>query len=43
LASAAVLKAIVDGTAVSDIEALYQADLESFLKRRSRFLIYNPQ
>jgi len=42
LASAAVLKAVVDGAAVSEIESLYQPDLESFSKRRSRFLLYKP-
>lgn len=42
LASAAVLKAVTEGAAVSDIELLYQAELESFLKRRSRFLMYQP-
>lgn len=42
LANAAVLKAVMERTAVSDIESLYQADLESFLKRRSRFLLYKP-
>jgi len=42
LGNAAVLKAITEGAAVSDIEQLYQADLESFSKRRSRFLLYKP-
>jgi len=40
LENAAVLKAVSDGKAVSEIESLYQPDLEAFLKRRSRFLIY---
>jgi uncharacterized protein YbbC (DUF1343 family) len=42
LASAAVLKAIQEGAAVSEIELLYQPALENFLKRRSRFLLYRP-
>jgi len=42
LGSAAVLKAVTEGTTVSDIELLYQTELESFLKRRARFLLYKP-
>ena len=35
-----VLEAVLAGKSVDDIQSLYQAELEEFSKRRSRFLLY---
>jgi uncharacterized protein YbbC (DUF1343 family)/CubicO group peptidase (beta-lactamase class C family) len=40
LSSAAVFQAVTSGKTIAEIEALYQSDLEEFLKRREQFLIY---
>ncbi|MFH1923210.1 MAG: exo-beta-N-acetylmuramidase NamZ domain-containing protein [Planctomycetota bacterium] len=42
LANQAVLDAVLAAKPVAQIESIYRADLEEFLKRRSRFLLYEP-
>ncbi len=36
----AVTAAILDGKALADIEALYKADLEAFVSKRAKYLLY---
>jgi len=43
LGNSAVFAAVTTGKPLAEIEALYQADLEGFLKRREQFLIYKSQ
>lgn len=40
LVNAAVFKAVAEGRNLTAIEAIYESDLEAFLKRRARYLIY---
>ncbi len=41
LADKAVLAAVLDGQSVDKIESVYRAELEEFLRRRARFLLYD--
>jgi uncharacterized protein YbbC (DUF1343 family) len=40
LVNAAVFKAVAEGQSARAIEAIYESDLNAFLKRRERYLLY---